>query len=84
VFRKISSPIFFTPDSNWTWYTSEFDREDIFFGLVSGFEVELGYFSLKELQEARGPMGLQIERDIDFEPKVLGELREWHWQQNQE
>ena len=31
---------FFTPDSNWTWYASEFDGEDIFFGLVSGFEVE--------------------------------------------
>ena len=38
---------FFTPDSNWTWYASEFDGEDIFFGLVSGFEVEVGYFSLK-------------------------------------
>jgi hypothetical protein len=33
---------FFTPDSNWTWYASEFDVEDIFFGLVSGVEVELG------------------------------------------
>ena len=44
---------FFTPDSNWTWYASEFDGEDIFFGLVSGLEVELGYFSLKELEEAR-------------------------------
>ena len=28
---------FFTPDGNWTWYASEFDREDLFFGLVSGF-----------------------------------------------
>jgi hypothetical protein len=33
---------FFTPDTNWTWYASEFDGEDFFFGLVSGFEVELG------------------------------------------
>ena len=62
---------FFTPDSNWTWYASEFDGEDIFFGLVSGFEVELGYFSLKELQEAHGPLGLPIERDLHFEPKTL-------------
>jgi len=23
---------FFTPDSGWTWYASEFDGEDIFFG----------------------------------------------------
>ncbi len=28
---------FFTPDAQWTWYASEFDGEDIFFGLVSGF-----------------------------------------------
>jgi hypothetical protein len=72
---------FFTQDSNWTWYASEFDGKDTFFGLVSGFEVELGYFSLKELQEARGPMGLQIERDLDFETKTLKELIEWHQQQ---
>ena len=38
---------FFTPDAQWTWYASEFDGEDVFFGLVSGFEVELGYFSVR-------------------------------------
>ena len=71
---------FYTPDSNWTWYASEFDGEDIFFGLVSGMEVELGYFSLKELEEVHGPLGLPIERDLDFEPKTLRELQEWHEQ----
>ena len=40
---------FFTPDSNWTWYATEFDGKDTFFGLVDGFEMELGYFSLSEL-----------------------------------
>jgi hypothetical protein len=75
---------FFTPDSNWTWYASEFDGEDIFFGLVSGFEVELGYFSLSELEEVRGPLGLPIERDLHFEPKTLKELMEWHSKQRQE
>jgi hypothetical protein len=69
---------FFTPDSNWTWYASEFDGEDIFFGLVSGFEVELGYFSLKEMKEVHGPMGLLIERDLHYEPKSLGELMKMH------
>jgi len=59
---------FFTPDSNWTWYASEFDGEDLFFGLVQGFEEEWGYFSLKELEEARGPLGLPIERDRYFDP----------------
>jgi len=69
---------FFTPDSNWTWYASEFDGEDIFFGLVSGFELELGYFSLEELRTAKGPMGLLIERDLQFEHKALKELLERH------
>jgi hypothetical protein len=69
---------FFTPDANWTWYASEFDGEDVFFGVVSGFEVELGYFSLKELQEVHGPLGLQIERDLHYEPKSLKDLMEMH------
>ena len=69
---------FFTPDSNWTWYASEFDGEDIFFGLVDGFETELGYFSLSELQSVKGPLGLPVERDLHFEPKTLKKLIELH------
>ncbi len=69
---------FFTPDSSWTWYASEFDGTDIFFGLVSGLEVELGYFSLSELQSVRGPLGLPIERDLYFVPKTLQELLDKH------
>jgi hypothetical protein len=75
---------FFTPDAQWTWYASEFDGEDLFFGLVSGFEVELGYFSLKELQEAKGPLGLKIEWDLYFEPQTLGQLMEWLKKQREE
>jgi hypothetical protein len=71
---------FFTPDSNWTWYASEFDGEDLFFGLVSGFEVELGYFSLSELQSVKGSLGLPIERDLYYEPKTLAELMKKHEQ----
>lgn len=65
---------FFTPDSSWTWYATEFDGEDTFFGLVDGLERELGYFSLAELQEARGPMGLAIERDLHWTAKKLREI----------
>ena len=65
---------FFTPDSNWTWYATEFDGEDTFFGLVDGFVKELGYFSLAELESTRGPLGLKIERDLYFEPTILEEL----------
>jgi len=69
---------FFTPDSSWTWYASEFDGEDTFFGLVIGLEIELGYFSLFELQAVRGPLGLPIERDLYFSPKTLREFRSMH------
>lgn len=65
---------FFTPWSNWTWYATEFDGEDQFFGLVVGFDTELGYFSLSELQNARGPAGLRIERDLHFTATPLSKL----------
>jgi len=66
---------FFTPDSSWTWYATEFDGEDTFFGLVDGHEQELGYFSLSELEQTTGPLGLHIERDLHFKPKTVGECR---------
>lgn len=65
---------YFTPDSSWSFYASEFDGEDTFFGLVDGFEKELGYFSLSELESVRGPMGLSIERDLYWKPKTLKEV----------
>jgi hypothetical protein len=65
---------FFTPDGGWTWYASEFDGEDTFFGLVVGFEAELGYFQLSELEQVRGRLGLPIERDRYFKPTALREL----------
>lgn len=69
---------FFTPDSNWTWYALEFDGQDIFFGYVVGFEKELGYFSLSEMTDARGPLGLPIERDLHFTPMKLSEVKKLH------
>jgi hypothetical protein len=73
---------FFTPDSGWTWYASEFDeKEGLFFGWVDGMEQELGYFLLSELQETTGPLGLPIERAINFEPTRLSEIKRGHRQQ---
>ena len=65
---------FFTPDANWTWYVIEFDRDDLFFGLVIGLDTELGYFRLSELQEVRGPLNLPIERDLYFTPVPLSHV----------
>jgi Protein of unknown function (DUF2958) len=66
---------FFTPDASWTWYATEFDGEDTFFGLVQEQDEELGYFSLSELQTLQGPFGLTVERDISFKPTPLSALR---------
>jgi hypothetical protein len=78
--QAVAKVKFFTPDSNWTWYATEFDGDDTFFGLVVGLEIELGYFSLSELQAARGPLGLRIERDLHFQPTTIGEIRKIHRQ----
>jgi hypothetical protein len=69
---------FFTTDSNWTWYVTEYDAQDLFFGLVQGFEEELGYFSLHELTQGTDPMGLGVERDLNFQPTPLSQLRNSH------
>ena len=73
-FNAIAYVKFFTPDSSWTWYATEFDGVDIFFGLVDGLEKEFGYFSLTELQSVHGPLGMKIERDMYFKPTKVKEL----------
>lgn len=65
---------FFDPTGSWTWYAVEFDGQDTFFGLVDGWEKELGYFSLSELSTTRLSMGLKIERDLWFKPTQLSKL----------
>lgn len=75
---------FFTPWSNWTWYATEgepiFDDDGNeidfrFFGYVIGFEKELGYFHLSELESVTGPMGLKIERDMYYTKETIGDVK---------
>ena len=66
---------YFHPFSNWDWYAVEYDPEKrLFFGLVSGHEVELGYFSLDELESVK-VRGLGIERDLYWTEKPLSEVK---------
>lgn len=45
----------YTPHSDWVWYPTEYDPEtEECFGLVDGWELEVGYFSIKEIEEALG------------------------------
>lgn len=74
--NAIAQVKFFTPWTSWTWYVSEYDPvERLCFGVVVGHERELGYFSVDELEEIRGPGGLRIERDLYWTPKPLKECR---------
>lgn len=74
-FAAIAPVKFFQPDGSWTWFASEYDGDDTFFGLVSGFEVEIGYFSLSELEGIKGGLGLPIERDRYYTPATLADLK---------
>lgn len=64
---------FFFPASGWTWLATEGEAQGddfVFFGYVIGFEAELGYFTLRELEEVN-VNGIVIERDCYFEPGKL-------------
>ena len=67
----------FSPYSGWTWYVTEWNAETgLCFGLVEGFETELGYFSLDELAEVTVFGGVPaVERDLYWQPKTIGEIR---------
>ena len=67
----------FSPYSNWTWFITEMDGETgQCFGLVEGFEKEIGYFDLTELAETTvfGDVPA-VERDLYWQPKTLGEIK---------
>ena len=69
----------FTPDSNWTWYIMEIDDAgELCFGFVAGMEKELGYFTMSEIKEIRGALGLPVERDLGFTPTLLSEVKRLH------
>ena len=74
---KMAYARYFHPMSSYTSYLLEYDpKEKLGFGLSTmGYEWELGYMSLEEMQSVK-VMGLGIERDIHFQPKSLHEIEE--------
>ena len=80
--EDIADPIviakFFNPIGAGTWYATEYDPETkMFFGFVSIFgdwNDEWGSFSLEELQNYRGSLGLGIERDLYFKEKPISQV----------
>lgn len=67
---------FFDPTGSWTWYLMNQDPADLdyLWGIVKGFEIELGSFSLSELSSVKGALGLGIERDKYFTPVPAKEI----------
>ncbi len=73
---------FFTPDSSFTWFITEGEKEDNgdwrFFGKVVSHlcpEGELGYTMLSQITSIRGSLGLPVERDMYFSEKPLSECK---------
>ena len=70
---------FFTPDSNWSWFVSEGEQQPdgdwLFFGMVHGFEKEMGYFNLHDLMKVRGAMNLPVERDMYYGNHTLADVQ---------
>ncbi len=62
---------FFDPIGSWTWYLLNQDPEDTdyLWGIVKGHEVEIGSFSLHELESLAQHRILGIERDLFFTSK---------------
>jgi hypothetical protein len=82
----------FSPYSNFTWYFSEGSLVDdegnydtdkpkidyLLFGLTVGFESELGYTSLAELENLHQKGLPLVERDLHWKPDTLKNLMAKH------
>ncbi|HEY6330735.1 MAG TPA: DUF2958 domain-containing protein [Blastocatellia bacterium] len=76
---KIIHAKLFTPDSGWTWYVAEGQREEddfLCYGYVIGPEPEWGYFSINELAGTHGPCYMPIERDLSFSARPQSQIPE--------
>jgi len=58
----------FDPAGSSVWYVTDWDGQDICFGLVDGIKMEWGTFSLRNLSMHRGPFGIGLEVDVSFSP----------------
>lgn len=67
---------FFDPCSQWTWYLMNQDPDDpdYLWGIVRGYEIEIGSFSLSELASVKNGLGLNMERDLYFTPRPAREI----------
>ena len=64
---------YFDAMGGWKWFMMNMDKVEYYcWGIVKGHEVEMGSFSIKELQS----MSPRIQRDLYFEPVKASEVWE--------
>ena len=68
----------------WKWFLMNKKKDDSYcWGIVKGHEVEMGSFSIDELENIKLPFGMGIERDTLFEPMkakdVWEQLNKGEW-----
>jgi len=62
----------FNPTGIGTWWIAGYDPETgLAWGAAELFEREVGDFSMHELIAVRGLMGLPLERDLHWAPRML-------------
>jgi len=68
----------FDPLGSWSWYLMNIDpnNHNYVWGIVKGFEVEMGSIEIRELEKIGATRLLGIERDINFEPMPALEVWE--------
>ena len=60
---------FFNPTGDGTWYLMNMKDRNYAWGIVNWVGLEIGSFSINELEEVKLPFGMGIERDLYFEEK---------------
>ena len=70
---------FYDQSSDWQWYGIEFDKKDVFWGIVTNGKLALaGNFSLSELEgiESEETRRKTVRRDEEFQPIKVSDLAE--------
>lgn len=63
---------FILPETKWKWYVCEYDNEsETFYGLIEGADKIWGKFTLDELKGIKGPNGVTVTIDTNFNPRKM-------------
>ena len=76
-YDEVEVPVkLFSPYTGWTWYVTEWHAEtETCFGMVDGWERELGSFCINELSNLFIMEVPAVERDCHWDPKTLGQIK---------